>query len=190
MRNNIMMKSSITCKITYFGEARSSIRQTCTFLSGKSDRVDKGTIPYMAPEILPGGNLAKLDLESLIKVDLWSIAMILFHLINPDVSYPFQVDFNTMQCVNIEMFIGKRLNVDKLLPAMSNKYDVCRWKEWALIAHLYYALALINPAERPLLSSQEIKNIMMGDDLLKHINLNVSQESILSQYSEEVARDI
>ena len=59
MRNNIMMKSPITCKITDFGEARSSIRQTCPFLSGKSDRVDKGTIPYMAPEILPGGNLAK-----------------------------------------------------------------------------------------------------------------------------------
>ena len=74
MRNNIMMKSPITCKITDFGEARSSIRQTCTFLSGKSDRVDKGTIPYMAPEILPGGNLAKPDLESLIKIYLWSLA--------------------------------------------------------------------------------------------------------------------
>ena len=95
-----------------------------------------------------------------------------------------------MQCVNIETFIGKRLNVDKFLPAMSNKYDVCRWKEWALIPHLYYALALINPTARPLLSSQEIKNIMVGNDLLKRINLNVSQESILSQYSEEVARDI
>ena len=47
----------IICQLTDFGEARSSIHQTQTMVTTKTNLTGIGTVPFMAPEILPGGCL-------------------------------------------------------------------------------------------------------------------------------------
>ena len=43
---------TIACKLTDFGESRSLLIQTQSFISTKTTNVDGGTAVYMAPEIL------------------------------------------------------------------------------------------------------------------------------------------
>ena len=74
----------IACKLTDFGESRSLLIQTQSFISTKTTNVDRGTVVYMAPEILLN-DLPKtgVSISDLLLVDIWAIGMIFFCLINP-----------------------------------------------------------------------------------------------------------
>ena len=42
----------VACKLTDFGESRSLLIQTQTVLASKTNNVTRGTVVYMAPDIL------------------------------------------------------------------------------------------------------------------------------------------
>ena len=75
----------IICRLTDFGEARSSIHQTQIMVTTKTNLTGIGTVPFMAPEVLLGGCLTnQACLDDLFKVDVWAFGITLFYLLNPD----------------------------------------------------------------------------------------------------------
>ena len=186
----VLSTSPIICKLADFGESRSDIYQTNTLLSTKSDNTDKGTIPYMAPEILPGGNLRKPTLDDLFKVDIWALGMTLFSLMNADVRYPFMLEkvSANISADRFESFIGKKLNIETELPSMSDKYALTRWQEWHEIFRLYFLFTQINPSNRISLNSENVDLFLSGRGEVEKRSLLISQESAMVEYSEEIAK--
>ena len=177
----------IVCKLADFGESRSALNQTKTLLSTKTDNTDRGTIPFLAPEILPGGSLHSANQEDLMKIDVWALGMTLFCLLNPDLPYPFIIE-KPKQCSlsSFEIFMGEKLNGDLVLPKMSDKYFKSRWIHWGKLYRMYLNVADISYDNRPLLTSDFVMEIF--DRSVSIIHLNVSQETALVNYSDQVAR--
>ena len=80
----------IVSKLTDFGESRSSFVQTSSFLHTKTTNINRGTLPYMAPEIVLSSNGAEpcarpaISLRDMKAIDIWALGMIFFHLTNPN----------------------------------------------------------------------------------------------------------
>ena len=72
----------IACKLTDFGESRSLLIQTQAVLSSKTTTVDRGTIVFMAPELLVKENAS---------LDLWNLGMIFFTMLNPNLKTPYVI---------------------------------------------------------------------------------------------------
>ena len=78
----------VICKLVDFGESRSALNQTATLCQTKPNNFDRGTLIYNAPELL-SGNTSNLSIEHLKKTDIWSLGMLFFMLLNPDLPYPY-----------------------------------------------------------------------------------------------------
>lgn len=53
--------------------------------------MDRGTIAYMAPELLAGSGLP-MSLEELKACDVWALGVMIFLLLNPDLEFPYQYE--------------------------------------------------------------------------------------------------
>ena len=89
------MNSPIKCKLTDFGESRSSLIKTQSFHMTNTKNLDRGMPAFMDPEItLP--ELVKFrdsgSIEFLKKVDIWALGLVFYNLVNPSLSYPFKYD--------------------------------------------------------------------------------------------------
>ena len=72
----------LVCKVADFGESRSSEIQTNSILQSKTNRVNRGTPVYMAPEMLVEEmRLPVASAEDLKRADIWSFGMTLFVLL-------------------------------------------------------------------------------------------------------------
>ena len=90
----------VICKLADFGESRSQMLQTERINDPDTSHGLRGTIPFMAPEILlPEGLLQgqKLSLEDLKKVDIWALGLVFYCLVNPSVSYPYDREAENVQ---------------------------------------------------------------------------------------------
>lgn len=82
----------IVCKLADFGLSRSSEMQTNSFLQTKTESTCRGTPVFMAPEI----QLEDLKLagqQDLKKADIWSLGLMMFSMINPNLSHPYSAEF-------------------------------------------------------------------------------------------------
>jgi len=80
----------IACKLADFGESRSLLIQTQSFLATKMTNVDRGTVTFLAPEILLNNfPTSGASIPDLLHADVWSLGMIFFCMINPSFKYPF-----------------------------------------------------------------------------------------------------
>ena len=79
----------IACKLTDFGESRSLLMQTQSVLASNTRNVDRGTVMYMAPEILVEDlRISRASISDLIPADVWALGMVFFSLINPSINIP------------------------------------------------------------------------------------------------------
>ena len=78
----------VICKLTDFGQSRSTLLQTASIIHTKTMNIERGTERYMAPEILLEGKLNCATVEDLKAIDIWPLGMIFFSIINPDVEFP------------------------------------------------------------------------------------------------------
>ena len=86
----------IACKLTDFGESRSLLIQTQAVLSSKTSTVDRGTVVYMAPELLVKEELIQnASVADLILADLWALGMIIFTILNPS-RYRYVLQFGAI----------------------------------------------------------------------------------------------
>ena len=83
---------SIVCKLVDFGLSQSPEMQTNSFLQTKTESTCRGTPVFMAPEI----QLEDLKLAGqgdLKKAYIWSLRLMMFSMINPNLSHPYLAEF-------------------------------------------------------------------------------------------------
>ena len=81
----------IVCKLADFGLSRSPDMQTSTFLKPKTESPCRGTPVFMAPEILLE-DLKFAGQEDLKKADIWALGLMMFSMINPNLSNPYRAE--------------------------------------------------------------------------------------------------
>ena len=82
---SVFAECPVICKLTDFGKSRSALLQTASIIHAKTMNIERGTKPYMAPEITLEGKLNCATMEDLNAIDIWALGMIFFSIINPDV---------------------------------------------------------------------------------------------------------
>ena len=91
----------------------------------------------MAPEIICGqmGLASRADLK---KMDVWSFAMVLFVLLNPDFHYPYQTELKKYSTITgmLPHYL-KNVMEKHELPQHSIKYKDIREKAWPEIMRIY-----------------------------------------------------
>ena len=118
----------------------------------------------MAPEILvPSQRLKTATFDDLKKVDRLAFGMIVFHLFNPDLKYPFQLD---MKAGTITV---QELLADKKLPTPSTKHDDLQNTVWSSVS-LASAKCFFDPSLRP--------SVSMLKDTFKSLILKESTSSV------------
>ena len=85
---SVEIKSNpITCKVIDFGEAKSRIYQTKSLVATKTRNVQRGTRAFMPPELLTG-EIKEASIMDMILGDIWSLGILIFSVINPDLASP------------------------------------------------------------------------------------------------------
>ena len=68
------------------------LKRTKSIACTRTNAVTRGTLAYMVPELLPGDMLLQLASVCDYKmVDIWSLGMILFCMLHPDLESPFLI---------------------------------------------------------------------------------------------------
>ena len=68
-----------------------------------TNNVDRGTIVFMALESMSSWlNQKVLSLQDLKKADIWSLGMIMFMFLDPDLQWPYQFKLDQLQNKNLE----------------------------------------------------------------------------------------
>ena len=79
----------IACKLTDFGESHSRFIKTQAIIASKTTNIDRGTVVYMAPELLVIEKLVPCaSIDDLALSDVWALGMIVFTMINPSLKCP------------------------------------------------------------------------------------------------------
>ncbi|XP_064629357.1 uncharacterized protein LOC135488632 isoform X2 [Lineus longissimus] len=145
----------ITCKLTDFGLGRSNIVQTRTLLRATTQNVFRGSVPYMAPEILlEEDRLATASLDDLKRIDIWALGMTFYNLINPDIKVPFARDMREVKEQGIvtpatfQKFICDRIR-NGMRPQPSPKYAAMQKTKWSAIRKAQLLCTVLNPLRRP-----------------------------------------
>ena len=85
-------KYPIVCKLADFGLSISLDIQNCSFLETKKETTCRGTPGYMAPEIQVQ-ELKIASLEDPEKADIWSLELLMYSLINPNLCNTYEGKF-------------------------------------------------------------------------------------------------
>lgn len=139
----------VICQLTDFGESRSKLIQTKTMCQTKTGNIDRGTVPFMAPEILTDNIFATASLEDFKKADIWAYGMLLFLVINPCLHYPYEIDLkqgggggNAKE--NIQSLLKQRRK-----PEGSLKYRERCQTEWLTVWNAQEACTHFSSSKRP-----------------------------------------
>ena len=177
-------KNGIVCKLVDFGESRSSVQQTATVCHTITNNVDRGTIVFMAPE--PAKAVSLQDLK---KSDIWSLGMLLFMLLNPDLQYPYQIELDKLQEKRFEASkkdVTQRLS-RQLKPSFSSKYSLLQAKDWLKVDESFDECTKFRPADRP--STAWVADLLQDEkrSISPDIPLSVSQSTAVEYHDQLVA---
>jgi serine/threonine protein kinase len=120
------LKEGIVCKLADFGESRSAVHQTAAIHHTRTTNFERGTLVYNSPEILAAQN--SLSLNDLKCCDVWSLGMVMFMLINPDVEAPYSLELEEKQVDTVseaKTVLQDFMNIEKK-PEYSAKYSILR----------------------------------------------------------------
>ena len=147
-RGEAFQKAPIVCKLTDFGESRSRQLQTALVVNSRTQRMNRGTPVFCAPEAYLHQPEAgpRFAIDDLKQVDVWAYGMILFHLINPNLRYPYQTDLEASQAPPLDGL--RQLLQQKTKPTFSDKYNEFQATDWLLLENLYHACTQWDPSER------------------------------------------
>lgn len=149
-------KEPIVCKLTDFGESRAREVQTA---AGKStcatNNVGRGTPAYMAPEILTDARLTEARSVDLKCVDIWALGMVIFSVLNLDISFPCKRHLEQARAVARGNFKAldyiKELQEKHIKPSTSLKYQHQQTTKWSHLLKAYDECTSFKPTRRPTL---------------------------------------
>ena len=135
----------VVCKLADFGESRSQLLQTNGLNDPQTKDIFRGTIPFMAPEILlPEGMVQgrKLSLEDLKKVDIWALGLVFYCLVNPGVSYPYEQEATYVS--DIIMMLRQRKR-----PTFDPEYLIKQETVWLRVKEAFESCTNYDSSKRP-----------------------------------------
>jgi serine/threonine protein kinase len=121
-------KEPIICKLTDFGESRASEVQTAVVKSTCATKnVERGTPSYMAPEIVVDTKMSEARSVDLKRIDIWALGMVIFCVLNPNISFPYKHDLEVARAASKRQFNAvshiKGLLEQQRKPTGSSKYQ-------------------------------------------------------------------
>ena len=157
----------LIAKLTDFGEARTNLIQTASIIHTRTNRVARGSPIYMAPEIHTHDGRTSFGLEDLKRTDIWSISMVFFLLLNPDMKYPYFDDVNNLVKAGVSGMeaIMKNIVSKNKLPAHSSKYEVLRKTRWSTVLKTFDTCCSLISHRRP-----------SAEEILSHLQVECSSE--------------
>lgn len=183
---NAYGKCPIVCKLADFGLSRSLDLQTKSFLMSKTVSVCRGTLAFMAPEIHLQ-HFFQAGQEELRNADIWSLGMVMYTLINPNLGGPYRNEFEQLGVTNSEEAFKKNMKRQKL-PEHDSKYEALRVTEWWQIEQAFKSCCTFDPTSRPSASHVlGLFNCNHPEQLFQLYPLSVSQATALEQHDHEVA---
>ena len=79
----------IISKLADFGESRSKLNQTAMMQHTRTTHLERGTFVYNPPEFVTANHgAASFSLVELKRADVWSLGVVMFVLVNPDLEFP------------------------------------------------------------------------------------------------------
>lgn len=134
--------------------------------------IERGTKPYMAPEILLEGKLHCATMEDLKAIDIWALGMIFFSIINPDVEFPYEIELNSstekppsLAAKYFEKMLREKVTMKSKLQA-SKKYQKRQFSEWAHLEKLYLKCTAFDSFLRP--CAEDVLMELNGNDEKNH----------------------
>ena len=173
--SHVFNVNPIVCKLTDFGESRSK----SLALHSHTQNVEKGTLPYMAPELILN-NLEGASVEELKEIDVWALGMTLFVLLNPDLEGPYILEHKDTPVVPYRRVIESKLRVKKK-PMMSKKYHRKQATEWYKVEKAFHQCVAFDATARP--AANEVQ-VLLEDQTANRrcVNLAISQQSAVEQF--------
>ena len=156
----------IVCKVADFGLSRSLDTQTGSVLQTRTDDICRGTPVYMAPEIHTG-LLGKASQDDLKKTDIWSLGLLAFSMVNPNLTNPYRKEAELLG-IEFNMETMKKLMQAQQLPTHDTKYESLRVTEWWQVEEVFSMCAKFLPESRPVIS-----------DVLKIVNIEDPEASLI-----------
>ena len=140
---SVFAECPVICKLTDFGASRSTLLQTASIIHAKTMNSERGTKPYMAPEIILEGKLNCAAMEDLKAIDISALGMIFFSIINPDAEFPYEIELNSsaerppaLADKYFEKMLREKMT-RKSKPQSSKKYQQQQFSDWAHLEKLY-----------------------------------------------------
>ena len=179
----------IVCKVSDFGFSRSLIGQTQSILQSRTEDVCRGTPVYMAPELL-NSTLKSASLEDLKKTDIWSLGILAYAAINPNLINPYYKEAEVLDSP-LTMDTMKLFVREKQLPSHDPKYESHRITEWWQIDEIFEMCAKFEPSLRP--STSEIVQVLSCQNLEESLLVkcfNVSQSTAVEKKDSKIAKKL
>ena len=180
----------IACKLADFGESRSQLMQTQSVLASNTRNVDRGTVMYMAPEILVEDlRISPASISELILADVRALGMVLFSLINPNMKCPYLLEVRSEGNIGsqdeLKRFISSLLRRGKH-PVPDEKYEVERATVWCALDEVYKGYVNFNPQSR--LPLDKAATILSTEEKeFDVIPLKISQATAVEQFDQKLA---
>jgi serine/threonine protein kinase len=122
--------------LTDFGESRSNFLQTKTVANTVTQQLVRGSPAYMAPEaLIDDGRTAYI--EQLKAMDVWSLGMVMFSLINPDAQYPYGLEMEAVGIGENKLQALKKFHALKQLPQHLSKYAIQQCGVWKRLHNVF-----------------------------------------------------
>ena len=111
----------------------------------------------MAPEIMVDGAIANVGSHDLKNIDIWALGMIIFCVLNPDISFPYKNDLKAARAANPFGHVDSINHIKSLLehqtkPTASLKYCSHQQSNWYHLVKIYESCTSFQPSEGQLLT--------------------------------------
>ena len=104
-------------------------------LASKTNNVDRGTVVYMAPELLlKEMALSTASIEDLKLADIWALGMIFFTMINPNLKSPYILEISSQE--QRKSFITSLVRGERY-PLQDAKYEIARANVWRELENVF-----------------------------------------------------
>lgn len=194
---NLFSVNPVICKLTDFGESRSHLLQTSAIIHAQTTNVERGTKPFMAPEIVcENRKLTHVTLEDMKAIDVWALGMTLFSVINPDLNYPYEIELKSSSLPSDPDLVRSRFQrllrekmQNETKPESSKKYHRLHASEWNPLEEVFHKCtnfdAFLRPSAQDVILQLRANN---GTDFAsQQISLGVSQATPLQEFDKKVA---
>ena len=141
----------LVCKVADFGESRSSEIQTNSILQSKTNRVNRSTPVYMAPEMLVEEmRLPVASTEDLKRADIWSFGMTLFVLLNRSIRYPYYGEIQeALKEGKVPIRTLENLFKNRKVPIQPSKHQHKHATDWFFVHKIWAKCIQFDPTARP-----------------------------------------